>query len=217
MTGIDFCGHPLFLLPSGAAFDQETKSLFIADLHLGKSSVLRDAGLGVPDGPDATVLSRIGNAVAQTQARTLVVLGDFFHARGVGMEQTLSLLAAWRNQHPELRWVVVPGNHDRRITWKAWLPDAEILVEGAQFHQWRLAHHPPESSEAPVLCGHLHPGVSFGPARRRKVKAPCFWQRRGVLVLPAFGEFTGLEIITREPGDRVWIAVGEGLMEVPRI
>jgi DNA ligase-associated metallophosphoesterase len=216
MTAIDFCGRPLFLLPSGAVFDAETRALFIADLHLGKSAVFRDSGLSVPDGPDAAVLARIGNALAQTSAQTLVILGDLFHARGATMEHTLSLLTAWRKDRPVLRWIVVPGNHDRRIPWQTWLPEAEILSEGAGFGRWQLAHHPPARSEVPVLCGHLHPGVSFGQVRRRKVQAPCFWQRRGVLVLPAFGEFTGLKIITRETGDRVWLATGDRVMEVPR-
>lgn len=216
MTEIDFCGHPLFLLPSGAAFDATARALFVADLHLGKSAVFRDAGLGVPDGPDAGVLHRIEQSLAKTSAQTLVLLGDVFHARGARMEQTLSLVTAWRDRHPRLRWVIVPGNHDRRIPWSEWLPGAEILSEGAAFGPWMLAHHPPESSPTPLLCGHVHPGISFGQARQRKVKAPCFWQRRGVLVLPAFGEFTGLEIIERESGDRVWLAVGECAMEVPR-
>jgi uncharacterized protein len=216
MTEIDFCGHPLFLLASGAAFDAKTCALFIADLHLGKSAIFRNAGLGVPDGPDADVLARIEQSLAKTSAQTLVLLGDVFHARGANFEQTLSLLTAWRRQHPALRWVIVPGNHDRKIPWDKWLPDAEILNEGSAFGPWTLAHHPPESSPSPVLCGHLHPGISFGHARRRKVKAPCFWQRRAVLVLPAFGEFTGLAIIERETGDRVWIAAGERAMEVPR-
>lgn len=215
MTEIDFCGNRLFLLPSGAAFDAERRTLFIADLHLGKSAIFRNSGLGVPDGPDAAVLARIESSLAQTSAQTLVLLGDIFHARGANMEQTLTLIAAWRERHSTIRWLVVPGNHDRKIPWQTWLPGAEILNEKSAFGPWIVAHHPPESSPTPLLCGHLHPGISFGHARRRKVKAPCFWQRRGVLVLPAFGEFTGLEIIARETGDRVWLAGGERTMEVP--
>jgi metallophosphoesterase superfamily enzyme len=114
-----------------------------------------------------------------------------------------------------LQWIIVPGNHDRGVPWAAWLPGADVLEEGSFFGPWRLMHQPPGSSDVPVLCGHLHPGISFGPVRRRKVKAPCFWQRRGALVLPAIGEFTGLGIIERETGDRVWIATGQHVMEMP--
>ena len=216
MTPIDFSGHPLFLLASGAAYDAENHALFIADPHLGKSAIFRNAGLGVPDGPDANVLARIGEALRQTGAQTLVMLGDVFHARGARMESTLALVAVWRKNLPLQRWLIVPGNHDRGIPWSTWLPGADIVEENSMFGPWQLAHHPPESAATPVLCGHLHPGIKLGQARRRKVKAPCFWLRRNALVLPAIGEFTGLAIIDREPDDRVWLAVGEKVMELPR-
>ena len=215
MTTIDFLGHSLHLLPSGAAYDAENRALFIADPHFGKSAVFRNSGLGVPDGPDATVLAKIEDSLARTSARSFIILGDVFHARVANMEPTLALIAAWRKKHQRLRWIIVPGNHDRAVPWATWLPGAEILEEGSMFGRWRLAHHPPEFSDVPVLCGHLHPGIFFGPPRWRKVKAPCFWQRRGVLVLPAIGEFTGLGLIERESGDRVWIAAGDQVMAVP--
>lgn len=215
MTVIHFSGHPLYLLPEGAAFDAENGALFIADPHLAKSAAFRSSGLGVPDGPDAAVFSRIADLLRQTDAHQLVLLGDVFHARGANMQSTLEQVGAWRERHPHVRWVVVPGNHDRGVPWETWLPGAEILPEGSSFGPWRLAHYPPESSDLPVLCGHLHPGIAFGQPRRRKVKAPCFWLRRGVLVLPAIGEFTGLGLIEREPGDRVWLAAGEKVMELP--
>ncbi|MFM7181276.1 MAG: ligase-associated DNA damage response endonuclease PdeM [Verrucomicrobiales bacterium] len=215
MTAIDFLGHPLHLLPSGAAYAAESRALFIADPHFAKSAVFRNSGLGVPDGSDASVLARIETSLVRTSADTLIILGDVFHARAARMEATLAVIADWREKHPVLKWIIVPGNHDRSVPWSKWLPGAEILEEGTMFGPWRLAHHPPESSDVPLLCGHLHPGISFGPARQRKVKAPCFWQRRGVLVLPAIGEFTGLGMIAREDGDRVWLAAGEQVLELP--
>jgi uncharacterized protein len=215
MKEIEFCGHPLLLLPAGSVFDPAEKALFVADLHLGKSAVFRDSGLGVPDGPDAAMLQRLGKSLAQTNAQTLVVLGDLFHARTTAMEQTLALLREWQLQNAALRWLVVPGNHDHKIPWRDWLPAAEIMCEPASFGSWTLCHHPPKYSSRPVLAGHLHPGISFGPPRQRKVKAACFWQRNGILILPAFGEFTGLEIIERTSGDRVWISTGDRVLEVP--
>lgn len=215
MTPIDFLGHPLHLLPSGATYDAVNRALFIADPHFAKSAVFRSSGLGVPDGPDTAVLSKIEDALTRTSASKLVILGDVFHARVANMEPALSLIAGWREKYPRLRWIIVPGNHDRRVPWQSWLPGADVLDEGSMLGPWRVAHHPPESSDIPVLCGHLHPGISFGPDRRRKVKAPCFWLRRGVLVLPAIGEFTGLGLIERECGDRVWIYTGEQVMEMP--
>ena len=124
---------------------------------------------------------------------------------------------SWRAEHPQLRWRVVPGNHDRRIPWSAWLPGVELLQEGDCLEQWRVAHHPPAKAHAATLCGHLHPGIALGSGRVRRLRVPCFWLRGKALVMPAFGEFTGLQMIEREAGDRVWIAAGHvvGIEEKP--
>lgn len=201
----------LILLAEGAAYDREARTLFVADLHIGKSTIFREAGLAIPDGPDETNLARLSSLVTGTKVKTLFILGDVFHARARGVERTL---ADWHERHPKLRCCVVPGNHDRRIPWREWLPAAEILREGECVGAMRVAHFPPEKSDVLTLCGHLHPGIAIGRPRQRKLRLPCFWQRRNALVLPAFGEFTGLQIIDREPGDQVWIPVGGMVAEV---
>ena len=205
-------GHALHLLAEGAAFDPTTRTLFVADLHLGKTTVFREAGLALPDGPDATIVARLARLIADTGAQTLTILGDVFHARAPGIEHTL---AAWSSAHPQLRLRIVPGNHDRRIPWTEWLPDAGILAEGDRVGPWRVAHHPPGNAATITLCGHLHPGIAIGKARQRKLRVPCFWMRGSAFVLPAFGEFTGLQLIDREPGDRVWIAANGKVVELP--
>jgi DNA ligase-associated metallophosphoesterase len=212
---ITFAASALRLLPEGAAFDAARGVLYVSDLHLGKAAVFRDAGLALPEGPDASMLDRLASLVERTGARTLTVLGDVFHARSPGTARVVESLAAWRAARPEVTWTVVPGNHDRRVPWNDWLPGADVLREGDAHGPWRLAHHPPETAAAPVLCGHLHPGVTVGPARQRKVKLPCFWLRRSALVLPAFGDFTGMSMIARETGDQVWVTAGGKVTEVP--
>lgn len=216
MTEIDLHGQSLFLLPEGAAYDAERRALFVSDLHLGKTAVFRDAGLPLPDGPDATMLNRLAQLVKRTEASTLVILGDVFHARSPGLALAVREVARWREAHADLRWQIVPGNHDRRIPWNDWLPNAEVLDEDQAAHgPWRLAHFPPETAGDLTLCGHLHPGIAIGAARQRKLRLPCFWWRNRALVLPAFGDFTGLAMIERVPEDRVWVAVNDRVTEVP--
>jgi DNA ligase-associated metallophosphoesterase len=216
MTQIFHGGHPLSLLAEGAAFDLESGWLFVADLHLGKATAMRDAGLGVPEGADAETLDRVAELAEKIGARAVVVLGDLFHAHSRQTPEVAAEFRGWREKRPNLKWCVVPGNHDRHIPLSDWMPDGEILTEGTQLGPWELRHHPPDvSTGSPVLCGHLHPGISIGPARQAKVRVPCFWLRRGVLVLPPFGAFTGLHPITREPGDSVWVIAGGRATELP--
>ena len=202
----------LQLLPEGAAFDAARGLLFVSDLHLGKTAVFRDSGIALPEGPDDRILARLAALILKTEPTSLVVLGDVFHARSPSTQQVVEKLAQLRSGLP---WLVVPGNHDRRVPWAEWLPSAEILDEGDLMGPWCVRHFPPQESGSPTLCGHLHPGVAFGPSRQRKVKLPCFWQRRGTLILPAFGDFTGLKLIDREANDRVWVTIRDQVTEVP--
>lgn len=212
MLAIRHGSNDLQLLSEGAAFDTRRGLLFVSDLHLGKTAVFCDAGLALPEGPDDRILTRLTDLMAKTAAKSLVVLGDVFHAKSPGTQQVVEKLAKHRGN---VKWLIVPGNHDKRVPWAEWLPDAEILDEGELVGPWRVRHFPPEERVEPTLCGHLHPGIALGAARQRKVKLSCFWQRRGALVLPAFGDFTGMKLIAREPKDRVWVSINEQVVEVP--
>jgi DNA ligase-associated metallophosphoesterase len=210
-------GQPLHLLPCGAAFDEASARLFVADLHLGKTQIFREAGIPLPEGPDAGVLEKLSQCAADTGAREIVVLGDLFHARPAGFQQMLQRLKDWRARHPGILWTVVPGNHDRRVPWDEWLPGAAIVPEDAMLGPWQLRHHPPEDDlpVAPLVCGHLHPGLRLGRSRVNRMHVPCFWQRGRTLILPGFGTFTGLHLIKRTPGDRAWAAAAGRVVEVP--
>ena len=210
---ISFGSNDLQLLPEGAAFDARRGLLFVSDLHLGKTAVFRDAGIALPEGPDDRILARLTALILKTDPKCLVVLGDLFHAKSPSTQQVVEKLS---QLHHGLPWRVVPGNHDRRVPWADWLPGAEILEEGDLIGPWCVRHFPPEETGAPTLCGHLHPGIALGSVRQRKVKLPCFWQRRGTLILPAFGDFTGLQMIDRETDDRVWVVIHDQVKEVPR-
>src|SRR4051812_132134 len=103
----------LVLMPERAVYEPASGTLFVADLHLGKSAVFRARGLPVPHGTSQATLDRLAAAVARSGAVRLVVLGDFLHARESQAATTLAALAAWRAAHPALEALVVEGNHDR--------------------------------------------------------------------------------------------------------
>jgi uncharacterized protein len=212
---VTFGNDTLTLLPSHAAHDEARRTVFVADLHLGKTSAFREAGLALPDGSDDDTLERLSRVVYSTNASQLVILGDLFHARIEGFEKVISNLRDWHERH-RIEWIIVPGNHDRRVPWKEWIPWAEILPEGANVGPWRVSHHPSDDNESLTLCGHLHPAISLGNARMSRMKTPCFWRRGNCLVLPAFGAFTGLSRIEREPDDAVWVPCEDRVVSVPR-
>jgi uncharacterized protein len=86
---IAVAGHVLRLLPSGAALHEPTKTLLIADAHLGKSVSYRALGMPVPAATCGGTLLALSSDLSATQASMLVFLGDLLHA---ARSQTHALL-----------------------------------------------------------------------------------------------------------------------------
>lgn len=205
----------LALMPERAAFEPETRTLFVADVHLGKAAVFRARGLPVPQGTTTLTLARLTQALVRSQARHLVVLGDFLHARESHAPATLAALAAWRQRHPGLSCLVIEGNHDVHAGQVQ--ASYGIRTSTAAHLQAGLlgVHHPPEDhhagtpSGALILAGHVHPVVCLR-GRTDHLRLPAFWLRHGVLTLPAFGEFTGgFEVRPSQHPDSQCFVVGE--------
>ena len=68
-------GIELDLLPGRVAYRPDTATLFVADMHLGKSGTFRAHGVPVPESstPD---LQRLASLTKKYDAHTVVVLGD---------------------------------------------------------------------------------------------------------------------------------------------
>lgn len=202
------------LLAAPAALHLASRTLVLADAHFGKAAAFRARGVPVPQGTTTANLARLTALLESTQPRTLVFLGDLFHARESHASATLAALANWRAQHAALDLVLVEGNHDR----KAGPPPAALALR-VESEPWlacgvAFCHHPQRIDGATVVAGHLHPCVRLA-GRGDRLRLPCFWLREPLVILPAFGEFTGGAQIAREPGDRV-VAVAEGrLFEIP--
>lgn len=205
----------LTLMPERAAFEPESRTLFVADVHLGKAAVFRARGLPVPQGTTTATLNRLSQALIRSQATRLVVLGDFLHARESHATGTLAALSVWRDRHPKLDCRVVEGNHDLHA---GRLHDTLGIQLSAQPYAQGLLrglHHPPVDEEqadwpnALTLAGHIHPVVRLR-GRTDTLRLPIFWLRRGVLTLPAFGEFTGgFEIRPTHPADERLFVVSQ--------
>ena len=186
----------LVLLPQRAAWRAETRTLFVADAHLGKAATFRTLGQPAPKGTTRDNLARLDSLVARFDPQELVFLGDLFHARQAHAPGVAAAFRAWRGRHAALRLVLVRGNQDLR----AGDPPAQFaieLVDEPYDAQGIVArHHPLAPDECPrdgatVLAGHLHPCVRVNGGARDSVRLPCFVLQDRQIVLPAFGAFTG--------------------------
>ena len=194
------CGQTMHLMPERCLFWQEEKTLLAADLHLGKEATFRAAGIPLPEGPSIDTLKRLTAALTRTKARRLIILGDFFHGDNA-IANTGLIMDAWRLHH-RLAIDLVCGSHDR---WSGQLPtewQINIHHEPLHFDPFILRHYPDITTQPYSLAAHLHPGVLIrGKSRTDSLRLPCFHFEKSSAVLPAFGIFTGLSMITRKPGD----------------
>lgn len=211
----------ILLLPGRAALLPASRTLLVADLHLGKAATFRQAGIPVPEGSAQHDLSRLESILGQTGARRLVVLGDLFHAASGCTPAVFAEFAAFRGRLGDITVRLVVGNHDRRI---GALPPAlgiDSCLRSVDEPPLHLVHDPAtrllgEGRSAFTICGHIHPTVSIGAAGDR-ITDRCFMADSTLLVLPAFGSFTGGHRISPAAGQRFWIARDDGVAEVTQL
>ncbi|MEP6608533.1 MAG: ligase-associated DNA damage response endonuclease PdeM [Burkholderiaceae bacterium] len=212
---IEIGGSPWTLLSARAAYWPERRWLIVADVHFGKAATFRARGVPVPHGTTAETLARLSQLIDQLQPTTIVCLGDLFHAREAHAPATLATLYEWRERYAAIELVLIEGNHDR----SAGATPAALRVH-TERDPWRVGalafcHYPRFIESAFAVAGHLHPAVRLYGRGADFVRLPCFWLRDGMIVLPAFGSFTGAATIDREEGDRVIAVADDRVVEVP--
>ncbi len=207
----EIAGSRIELLPQRAAFLPDHQALLLADLHLSKGATFRARGIPIPGGSSVRTLEKLTELILLTRPARLVILGDLFHGREASHPLEMASFHKFRAEHCTLPMTWVLGNHDRHV--KGIAVDCEVVHE-LTLGDWRLSHHPVYDG-VPTVCGHIHPGYRLCGRGRRSEILPCFYQRGLCLVLPAFGEFTGLATVEPLPKDRIHVIAGSAVLAVP--
>jgi DNA ligase-associated metallophosphoesterase len=214
MTTILAGGRPLTLLPEKAAFVAASRTLLVADAHIGKAVSFRALGVPVPRGTTSETLASLGALVRRTGARRVVFLGDFLHSTKAHAPATLGAVGRWRAAHRGLDVVLVRGNHDDRAGDPPASLGIRVVDEPLLEDGFALCHHPRPVAGKYVLAGHLHPCVSIGRAWDH-LCLPCFWLGDSVGVLPAFGAFTGMHPVRPAARDRLFAIADNVVAAMP--
>ncbi|MCD2513299.1 ligase-associated DNA damage response endonuclease PdeM [Comamonas endophytica] len=188
---LSLAGETVALLPERALWWPRERALFVADVHLGKAASFRALGQPVPSGTTRDNLERLSTLIDTLDARSLVVLGDFLHAATAQQAQVIAPVATWRERHAALRCVLVRGNHDSHAGDPPPALRFDIVDEPFRIGPFAACHHPQTVEGAQVLAGHLHPAVQLRGRAYDRARLPCFCEAPGLLILPAFGAFTG--------------------------
>lgn len=210
----EVAGERLVLLAERAAYWQATRTLFVADFHLGKAASFRRAGIALPPGTTTENVERLERAVGRTRAEHVVFLGDFLHSAEGRSPRTFERFAAWRSARAGLALTVVRGNHDARAgdpppEWKI-----ACVAAGGSLGPFVLNHEPGASRAGYALAGHIHPAVRLSARGEAGLRLPCFWFAKRCGVLPAFGAFTGSALVRPLRGDQVFVIADAEVLRV---
>lgn len=215
---VRLAGETLTLLPPGAAWWGRTRTLLVADVHVGMSETFQAAGLSVPSGGHAQDLADLGTLARANGAERLVVLGDFFHAaRGI-TDEVLAMVERWQGELG-VPLQLTPGNHDRAIRGRAGdLPfeQVEDVIERGPFAFTHLpgdARGAPDVGQLVRICGHLHPVVKLEGGRDR-LRLRCFVVEPRQLILPAFGRMTGGAAVEGAKGRRRYPVTSDEVLDL---
>ncbi|MDB6053367.1 MAG: box helicase [Verrucomicrobiales bacterium] len=202
-------GENLTLLPERALLWPRRRTLFVADLHFGKSAAFRAAGIPMPEGCTSDDLKRLDRLMELYSINTLIILGDFFHAASGCSEPIMSQIETWCGRHSKVSKILVPGNHDKKSSPPPACWNFQIQHEPFLLDPFAGCHSPRRHVGHYVLAGHIHPGFALQERYGRGIRLPCFVFGKYGAILPAFGGFTGLHPVDLVPGDSVYL-VGDG-------
>jgi len=215
MVTIEAGGQPLVLLAEKAVFLPASRTLLVADAHIGKAVSFRKLGVPVPRGTTTETLALLTTLVGRHAAQRIVFLGDFLHSKRSHAPSTMGALARWRAAHAALVLTLVRGNHDDRAGDPPASLGFEVVDEPLVEAGLALCHHPATREGLYVLAGHLHPCTTLRGRAHDHVRLACFHFGARTGVLPAFGSFTGMHPIARREGDRVFAVADDSVLEIP--
>ena len=211
------------LLPGRAALVAATRTLLLADLHLGKAATFRRHGIPVPEGSAERDLDRLARLVADVGAKRVIVVGDLLHAAAGCTPGVIGQFRAFRDGCPATAFLLVLGNHDVAARKHAEALGLDGCVDAIDEAPLRFVHSAAHAREplpegiGLVVAGHVHPRVVLSAAGGDRLAERCFHLDGGVLTLPAFGSFTGGQSMPGSANARAWIARDDGVVEVTRL
>ncbi len=208
---IEVFGERIHLLPQKAIALPFHKTLIIADLHFGKINHFRKSGIPVPARANAKNTETLIDLLNTIKPERTIFLGDLFHSH---YNEEWDVVGQVLKHFSSCRFELVRGNHDILSQRQYERHNITVYENGLTLGKFLLTHEPLEetSEEAFNLAGHIHPGVRLTGKGKQTLALPCFYfgQRHGIL--PAFGAFTGIALLTPKKEDQIFV-VADGQVQ----
>jgi DNA ligase-associated metallophosphoesterase len=186
--------------------------LAISDLHLGKAAHFRKAGLAVPNVVSKNDLNRLSGLLERYLPKQILINGDMFHSN---YNSEIDEFSKWKENFNEINFVLVKGNHDQQS--EEVYRDLAITIKEPTYQTDKfcfihdVAHC---NSNLYTISGHIHPGISIYNKAKQRLKFPCFYFGEDHAVLPAFSNFTGLQLVKAKETDLVFAITPTKIVKV---
>jgi len=200
----------LVLLAEKAIYWPELKTLIIADLHFGKVTHFNKSGINLPVETIIQELKKLTILIERFKPDAIIFLGDFFHHKS---NYELSYFESWRKSYLQTEFILVIGNHDKHALKELKQLNFKLIME-LLCPPFLFAHAPEKTSKQFRIVGHIHPGVKLLGKANQQLILPAFCLTEKQLLLPAFGNFTGLKVYKPEINERIFVVTGTKVVEV---
>lgn len=205
-------GEEMILFPQKALFWKRQRILFIADLHLGKINHFRKSGIAVPSGANDHNLELLLEVIGLSKPERIIFLGDLFHSY---YNAEWEVVGEVIKHFASVSFELVLGNHDI-MSERQYESKGIIVYDDLTIGPFLFTHHPMENIPGDVynMAGHIHPGIHLKGKGRQSLTLPCFYFGSRQAFLPAFGNFTGLALISPEKSGKVFVIADNKVMAV---
>lgn len=174
--------------------------LLIADLHLGKVTHFRKAGLGLPAAVEQENLDRLNKLIIDHDPSEILILGDLFHSQ---LNEMWAEFLRFMGEFKTVKFTLIMGNHDILEDHLYKHPQLRCLMD-LTIGPFLFTHHPTFKEDLYNICGHIHPGIRLVGQGLQSLRLPCYIFREKGAILPAFGAFTGLKVISPLKSDNIY-------------
>lgn len=187
---------------TGALYLEASRTLLIADLHLGYAWAQRRRG---ELGPltDGGITERLGRSLDRWKPEHVIFLGDLVHLGKPADAEREAIEGVVANTTARARVTIVLGNHDRNFeldfgylglpTTRKWENEEVIAVHGDG--DW-------PASDKLLVMGHLHPAIGIADAVGVVHRLPAFVIGSRAIVMPAYSPFAaGFDLRQALPGE----------------
>lgn len=206
-------GEEIILAKEKAIYLPKQQLLAISDLHLGKAAYFRKAGLQVPSTLAQSDLLRLNALIEKYTPQTLLINGDMFHH---DLNTDIDDFESWKANHPNLKLVLVKGNHDRLDEPQYQKLGIQIYDPSYSTSNFCFVHDALQCTEENLypISGHVHPGVTIVGKAKQSLRLPCFFFGHDYAVMPAFSAFTGLSMVYPKINEQVFAITSTKVMKV---